>query len=149
MSCNLPTAQHRLEVGQGFCKLCFCGLQVGSTPQLQRLRLETSTGLSWIQCQTCTNCFQQPEDLPVFDPTASETYSAIGCDNTICSSDWGFGGGVTLSCVEVDDSNSTCGYSLTYVDGSSTSGTLALDSVGLDEIGNGKHVPGPHPVSMH
>lgn len=107
---------------------------MGSSGTEQKLKIDTSSGLSWIQCEPCTTCFEQSEDLSIFDPSTSDSYTAVACDNRICDTDYE-GGDVTYTCNESDDGSSTsCGYSFTYVDGSNTSGTISTDTIAVDSI---------------
>jgi hypothetical protein len=47
--------------------------------------VDTGSDLVWVQCLPCsapgTNCFYSPN--PYFDPSASSTYSAIPCTDTV------------------------------------------------------------------
>ncbi|KAJ6811660.1 putative protein ASPARTIC PROTEASE IN GUARD CELL 1 [Iris pallida] len=51
----------------------FSRVGIGSPARPLYLVLDTGSDVSWAQCQPCADCYQQSD--PVFDPSASSTYS--------------------------------------------------------------------------
>lgn len=98
--------------------------------------LDTGSDVSWIQCEPCSECYQQTD--PIFEPASSKTYAPITCDAPQCKS-------LDLS----ECRNGTCLYEVSYGDGSYTVGefatetvTLGSDSVESVAIGCGHHNEG-------
>ncbi|CAH9103558.1 unnamed protein product [Cuscuta europaea] len=83
-------------------------LQIGSPPQDVLMAVDTGSELSWMQCHQGS----------VFDPSSSTTYVPVQCNAPLCKS---------LEKQNCD--GGTCGYQLTYGDGSGTSGKLATETV--------------------
>uniref|UniRef100_A0A0E0BD73 Peptidase A1 domain-containing protein n=1 Tax=Oryza glumipatula TaxID=40148 RepID=A0A0E0BD73_9ORYZ len=57
---------------------------IGTPPQPVSGIVDLSGELIWTQCATCSGCFKQ--DMPLFDPTASNTYRAEPCGSPLCKS---------------------------------------------------------------
>ncbi|TVU12131.1 hypothetical protein EJB05_45758, partial [Eragrostis curvula] len=93
-------------------------LSVGTPPRPVALTLDTGSDLVWTQCAPCRDCFDQA--LPLLDPAASSTHSALPCDAPRCRAlpfaSCGGGGG-----------NRSCVYAYHYGDKSLTVGQLATD----------------------
>ncbi|PRQ37434.1 putative nepenthesin [Rosa chinensis] len=87
------------------------------------LVFDTGSYLTWTQCQPCAgSCYPQKE--PIFDPSASTSYTNISCNSTDC---------IQLRtttkfnrCVA-----DTCLYALEYGDSSYTIGLFATDKLTL------------------
>jgi hypothetical protein len=48
------------------------------------LVFDTGSDITWTQCQPCSkSCYQQKE--PIFNPSASNTYTNITCNSNLCS----------------------------------------------------------------
>ncbi|XP_074556576.1 aspartyl protease family protein At5g10770-like [Curcuma longa] len=91
----------------------------GSPPQAMSVIFDSGSDLSWIQCQPCPHlCYTQKE--PLFDPSNSSHYSLLPCDSSYCSSS-------STMC----DGFGHCGYTVSYGDGSQTSGLLSQDTLTL------------------
>ncbi|KAJ6364796.1 hypothetical protein OIU76_029714 [Salix suchowensis] len=104
----------------------FTRVGVGNPARQFYMVLDTGSDINWLQCQPCTDCYQQTD--PVFDPSASSTYAPVTCQSQQCSSlD-------TSSC-----RGGQCLYQVNYGDGSYTvvnrnsagSSTLDFNSVQL------------------
>ncbi|GJN01322.1 hypothetical protein PR202_ga18581 [Eleusine coracana subsp. coracana] len=93
---------------------------VGSPPTEQYLVIDSGSDVIWVQCRPCEQCFAQPD--PVFDPSASSSFSAVSCDSTICRNLLPAGSG---SCGDAG----SCRYEVSYGDGSYTGGVLALETL--------------------
>jgi hypothetical protein len=48
-------------------------LDLGTPSKTYSVIVDTGSDLTWIQCQPCTTCFQQPS--PMFDPTSSSCHN--------------------------------------------------------------------------
>ncbi|CAN1342839.1 Protein ASPARTIC PROTEASE IN GUARD CELL 1 [Linum perenne] len=46
--------------------------------------LDTGSDVNWLQCDPCADCYTQTD--PIFNPSASSTYSPVSCDSPLCSS---------------------------------------------------------------
>jgi hypothetical protein len=57
-------------------------LSLGTPPQKFFTVVDTGSDLTWVQCSPCILCFEQPN--PLFNPTASSTYSPTTCNNNLC-----------------------------------------------------------------
>ncbi|KAJ0985779.1 hypothetical protein J5N97_004135 [Dioscorea zingiberensis] len=82
--------------------------------------VDTGSDITWIQCQPCTDCYQQSD--PVFDPSTSSTYSALTCDSNPC-------GALDVSACR----NSSCLYQVSYGDGSYTVGDFATETLSFGD----------------
>ncbi|KAJ6811013.1 putative protein ASPARTIC PROTEASE IN GUARD CELL 1 [Iris pallida] len=96
----------------------FSRVGVGSPAQALYLVLDTGSDVSWVQCQPCADCYQQSD--PIFDPSASSSYSPLDCYSDACRS-------LDVSSCR----NATCLYQVSYGDGSYTVGDFATDTVTL------------------
>ncbi|CAN1342841.1 Protein ASPARTIC PROTEASE IN GUARD CELL 1 [Linum perenne] len=80
--------------------------------------LDTGSDVNWLQCDPCADCYTQTD--PIFNPSASSTYSPVSCDSPLCSS------------LELSSCRSTpqqCLYQVNYGDGSFTTGDFVTESV--------------------
>ncbi|XBI25744.1 hypothetical protein VPH35_050610 [Triticum aestivum] len=68
-------------------------------------------------CQPCKLCF--PQDTPVYDPTASSSFSPLTCSSNACLPVWSRG------CAP----SSLCGYRYAYGDGSHSAGVLGTETL--------------------
>ncbi|VFQ74812.1 unnamed protein product [Cuscuta campestris] len=90
------------------------------TPPVERFSaVDTGSDLTWIQCEPCRGiCF--PQDMPLFDPSMSSSYTRLPCDTPLCLGDGSY------SC---DTSTNLCRYDNGYMDASYTHGDLAYDTL--------------------
>lgn len=103
----------------------FVRVGVGSPPRDQYLVIDSGSDIVWVQCQPCTQCYQQAD--PVFDPADSATFAGIACGSTVCS--------------QLENAGcraGRCRYEVMYSDGSYTKGTFALETLtfGLTVVRN-------------
>ncbi|XP_059459294.1 aspartic proteinase CDR1-like [Corylus avellana] len=84
---------------------------------------DTGSDLIWLQCEPCTNCYNQTD--PLFDPVESKTYRNVSCSASECQSLRG------TSCNSLS-SSSSCKYSASYGDNSYSQGDLAFDTLTLE-----------------
>ena len=89
------------------------------TPPVKVLGIaDTGSDLTWLQCAPCTKCYKQKD--PIFNPAKSSTYKKVPCTARQCRT-------VSGHCVH----SNNCEYTLTYGDGSTSGGDLALDTITL------------------
>ncbi|XP_057870937.2 aspartic proteinase nepenthesin-1 [Cryptomeria japonica] len=108
--------EYLMEIGLGNPVVTFQGIA------------DTGSDLLWTQCKPCRSCFNQ--STPIFDPSKSSTYDAATCDDPLCSEL----GEIGSNC------NRNCGYTITYGDGSSSSGVLSYDTVTIGSGPSFKHI---------
>ncbi|KAK1374173.1 aspartic proteinase CDR1-like [Heracleum sosnowskyi] len=89
-------------------------IYVGTPPQDFLAVADTGSELTWIQCKPCIECYAQ--NTPIFDPKRSSTYKNQPCQSKVCQR--------PLVCGD----NNFCNYEVTYGDGSSSKGDIALES---------------------
>ncbi|OAY36165.1 protein ASPARTIC PROTEASE IN GUARD CELL 2 [Manihot esculenta] len=94
----------------------FVRIGVGSPPRDQYVVIDSGSDIVWVQCQPCTQCYNQTD--PVFDPADSASFTGVSCSSAVCD--------------RVDNSGchaGRCRYEVMYGDGSYTKGTLALETL--------------------
>ncbi|KAL9393417.1 hypothetical protein Peur_012702 [Populus x canadensis] len=96
----------------------FVRIGVGSPPRSQYMVIDSGSDIVWVQCKPCTQCYHQTD--PLFDPADSASFMGVSCSSAVCDQ------------VENAGCNSgRCRYEVSYGDGSSTKGTLALETLTL------------------
>lgn len=97
----------------------FSRIGVGSPQRDQLMVLDTGSDVSWIQCNPCSDCYQQAD--PIYTPASSSTFKLVGCQASLCQ--------------ELDVSgcsrNGSCMYQVSYGDGSYTLGNFATETLTL------------------
>lgn len=99
-------------------------LGLGTPKKDLSLIFDTGSDFTWTQCAPCTkSCYKQKE--PVFDPSASSTYSNVTCTSPLCSE--------VRAATSTDPgcSGSTCVYGIQYGDSSFSVGFFAKDTLSL------------------
>ncbi|XP_042513340.1 aspartyl protease family protein At5g10770-like [Macadamia integrifolia] len=87
------------------------------------LVFDTGSDLTWIQCQPCVGqCYSQQD--PIFNPSASSTYSNISCNSASCNQ-------LQSATGNSRPCGSTCIYQVQYGDGSYSVGYFAADTLTL------------------
>ncbi|CAK7349752.1 unnamed protein product [Dovyalis caffra] len=105
----------------------FARVGVGNPAKQFSMVLDTGSDINWLQCQPCTDCYQQTD--PIFNPTASSTYAPLTCESQQCSS------------LEMSSCRSgQCLYQVNYGDGSFTFGDFAAESVSFGNSGSVRNV---------
>lgn len=89
--------------------------------------VDTGSDLTWIQCQPCKLCYNQPE--PLFNPLLSPSYQSIPCNSSACKS-LQFATGFSGVCGS-GGSDTSCNYMVSYGDGSYTRGQLGKERLVL------------------
>ncbi|KAG0492771.1 hypothetical protein HPP92_006169 [Vanilla planifolia] len=94
----------------------FSQVGIGQPARSAYLVVDTGSDVTWIQCEPCSDCYQQ--SAPVFDPTSSASYSPLTCESQICKS-------LEVSACR----NYSCLYQVSYGDGSFTVGEFATETL--------------------
>ncbi|KAJ4812071.1 Eukaryotic aspartyl protease family protein [Rhynchospora pubera] len=104
----------------------FVKIGIGSPPVDQYMVVDTGSDVTWVQCEPCTNCYNQAD--PIFDPAGSASFTRISCGSVACG----------LLDQAGKCGSGQCQYEVTYEDGSYTKGTLALENLkfGSTEVEN-------------
>ncbi|XP_015077877.1 aspartyl protease family protein At5g10770-like [Solanum pennellii] len=87
--------------------------------------VDTGSDLTWIQCQPCRLCYNQPE--PLFNPSVSPTYRKVICNSSVCQTLQSATGNSGSCGNDLQD----CSYVVNYGDGSYTRGELGQDHLVL------------------
>uniref|UniRef100_A0A5B6YKV5 Peptidase A1 domain-containing protein n=1 Tax=Davidia involucrata TaxID=16924 RepID=A0A5B6YKV5_DAVIN len=105
----------------------FSRIGVGQPAKPFYMVLDTGSDISWLQCQPCSDCYQQSD--PIFNPSGSSSYNPLTCDSQQCSS------------LDVSACRSgKCLYQVSYGDGSYTVGDFATETVSFGNSGSVKNV---------
>ncbi|XP_016433769.1 aspartyl protease family protein At5g10770-like [Nicotiana tabacum] len=87
--------------------------------------VDTGSDLTWVQCQPCRLCYNQPE--PLFNPSVSPNYQSVACNSAACRSLQSATGNSGLCGNDLKK----CNYVVSYGDGSYTKGELGQDHLVL------------------
>ncbi|KAL4379829.1 hypothetical protein GQ457_02G016750 [Hibiscus cannabinus] len=101
----------------------FTRVGIGSPTEQFYMVLDTGSDVNWIQCEPCSECYQQYD--PIFDPSTSSSYSQVSCDSSQCS-----------SLQESACHDGKCFYQVRYGDGSYTVGDFVTETVSFGNSGN-------------
>ncbi|GLU20255.1 hypothetical protein SLE2022_364650 [Rubroshorea leprosula] len=105
----------------------FSRVGVGSPTKQFYMVLDTGSDINWIQCEPCSDCYQQSD--PIFNPSASSTYSPLSCQSQQCGS------------LDVSQCRSgRCLYQVSYGDGSYTVGDFVTETVSFGNSGDIKGI---------
>ncbi|CAO2146976.1 unnamed protein product [Urochloa humidicola] len=113
-SCGSDTRPTRLYSGQAEYLM---ELAIGTPPVPFVALIDTGSNLIWTQCKPCKLCFAQ--DTPIYDPTASSTFSLVNCSNSNCLPVW------SSNC----SATAPCGYQYYYGDGAYSAGVLGTEAL--------------------
>ncbi|KAJ7948466.1 aspartic proteinase nepenthesin-2-like [Quillaja saponaria] len=91
---------------------------IGSQGTLEFLLMDTGSGLTWVQCQPCRNCYPQVPQFPIYDSRTSNSYRKLPCSHPLCN-----GPSPLFQCV-----NNECIYSISYSGGAVTKGVASLET---------------------
>ncbi|XP_011080092.1 aspartyl protease family protein At5g10770-like [Sesamum indicum] len=115
---NLPVQSGR-SLGSGNY-IVTVGL--GTPTKTLSLIFDTGSDLTWTQCEPCArSCYQQQD--PIFNPSASASYSNISCNSPQCSQLSGATGN------KPGCSSTTCVYGIQYGDQSFSVGFFSKDKL--------------------
>ncbi|XP_047339528.1 aspartic proteinase CDR1-like [Impatiens glandulifera] len=104
-------------------------VEMGTPPVTLFLVVDTGSSINWAKCIPCTKCSNK--DRHIYNPKMSRTYRQISCKSPACRSldnDKALPCGISTNGSVVDKS---CPYFLVYGDGSSSKGSLAIETIGL------------------
>lgn len=100
----------------------FSRLGVGSPPKEFFMVIDTGSDVSWLQCQPCSDCYQQTD--PIYTPSSSSSFAHLTCNTRECST------------LEVSACRNTrCLYQVSYGDGSYTVGDFVTETVSFGSSG--------------
>ncbi|KAL5767230.1 hypothetical protein ACOSQ2_014013 [Xanthoceras sorbifolium] len=126
-SVDLPMGGNGLPSETG---LYFAKIGLGTPSKDYYVQVDTGSDILWVNCAGCSKCPAKSDlgiDLTLFDPAKSETSGEVGCNDEYCISTYD---GELPGC----KSGIRCQYSVTYGDGSSTSGYFVKDNVQLEQV---------------
>ncbi|XP_010916474.1 protein ASPARTIC PROTEASE IN GUARD CELL 1 [Elaeis guineensis] len=105
----------------------FSRVGIGNPPKPLYMVLDTGSDVTWVQCQPCADCYEQSD--PIFDPSASSSYSPLPCDSPRCRA-------LDISACRNSSGGaegSSCLYQVSYGDGSYTVGDFGTETVTLGD----------------
>ncbi|KAJ1409296.1 Xylanase inhibitor, C-terminal [Sesbania bispinosa] len=118
--------------------LYFTKLGLGSPPKDYYVQVDTGSDILWVNCIECSRCPSKSNlgiDLTLYNPKDSKTSELISCDHQFCSTT--YDGPIPGCKAEIP-----CPYSITYGDGSATSGYYVKDSLTFNRVtGNRQTAP--------
>ncbi|KAI6675755.1 hypothetical protein NL676_003661 [Syzygium grande] len=100
----------------------FSRIGVGTPAKQFYMVLDTGSDVNWLQCEPCTDCYQQAD--PVFNPSSSSSYMALTCESPQC-------GSLEVSACRTGK----CLYQVSYGDGSFTVGDFVTETVSFGGSG--------------
>ncbi|KAF3437881.1 hypothetical protein FNV43_RR20637 [Rhamnella rubrinervis] len=101
----------------------FSRIGVGNPAKLFSMVLDTGSDINWLQCEPCSDCYQQAD--PVFNPSSSTTYKPLACESQQCGK------------LEVSGCRGgKCIYQVSYGDGSYTVGDFVTETVSFGNSGS-------------
>jgi hypothetical protein len=92
-------------------------LAIGTPPVAFIALADTGSDLTWTQCQPCKLCF--PQDTPIYDTSASSSFSPVACSSATCLPIW------SRNC----SSSPVCRYRYAYGDGAYSTGILGTETI--------------------
>lgn len=101
----------------------FSRIGVGTPAKQFYMVLDTGSDVNWLQCQPCTDCYQQTD--PMFNPSSSSSYTALTCESPQC-------GSLEVSACRTGK----CLYQVSYGDGSFTVGDFVTETVSFGDSGS-------------
>ncbi|GAQ78166.1 Eukaryotic aspartyl protease family protein [Klebsormidium nitens] len=102
----------------------FAEIALGTPPQRFQMIVDTGSAIMYVPAKECVSCGRGHESPP-YDHGASSTYSLLLCSAATCA------GSTPATCPSPD---SPCLYQQHYSEGSSTSGTVAIDVLWLPGV---------------
>ncbi|KAK9996427.1 hypothetical protein SO802_021113 [Lithocarpus litseifolius] len=101
----------------------FSRIGVGKPSKPFYMVLDTGSDVNWLQCQPCSDCYQQSD--PIFNPSSSTSYNPLSCASSQCA----------LLDVSACRSNK-CLYQVSYGDGSFTVGDFVTETLSFGNSGS-------------
>ncbi|XP_023000890.1 protein ASPARTIC PROTEASE IN GUARD CELL 1-like [Cucurbita maxima] len=100
----------------------FSRIGVGQPAKPFYMVLDTGSDINWLQCQPCTDCYQQTD--PIFDPRTSSSFASLACESPQCQA------------LETSGCRAAkCLYQVAYGDGSFTVGEFVTESLSFGNSG--------------
>ncbi|CAL5206836.1 unnamed protein product [Lathyrus oleraceus] len=115
--------------------LYYTKLGLGSPKKDYYVQVDTGSDVLWVNCIECSRCPRKSDigmDLTLYDPNGSDTSESIACDHEFCSSTYD---GPIPGC----KAETPCPYSITYGDGSATTGYYVKDYLTFDSVNGNLH----------
>nr|AJA74402.1 aspartic protease [Cicer arietinum] len=115
--------------------LYYTKIGLGSPAKDFYVQVDTGSDILWVNCVGCTACPKKSGlgmDLTLYDPNDSNTSNVVSCDDDFCTSTYD---GPISGCKQ----DMSCPYSITYGDGSTTSGSYVKDSLTFDRVNGNLH----------
>ncbi|XP_061342572.1 aspartic proteinase 36-like [Gastrolobium bilobum] len=110
--------------------LYFTKLGLGSPAKDYYVQVDTGSDILWVNCVECLKCPKKTDlgiDLILYDPKGSKTSEFVSCEQDFCSSTYD---GPIPGC----KSENPCPYSITYGDGSATTGYYVKDYLTFNRV---------------
>ncbi|CAI9270628.1 unnamed protein product [Lactuca saligna] len=101
----------------------FARVGLGTPVQSYYMVIDTGSDINWLQCQPCSDCYQQTD--PIYNPSASTSYGTLACGSQECSS-------LEITACR----NDVCLYQVSYGDGSFTVGDFVTETVTFGKSGS-------------
>ncbi|XP_047157715.1 aspartic proteinase 36-like [Vigna umbellata] len=123
--------------------LYYTKLGLGSPPKDYYVQVDTGSDILWVNCVECSRCPRKSDlgiELTLYDPKSSETAELVSCEQDFCAAAYD---GPMPGC----KSEIPCPYSITYGDGSATSGYYVQDYLTYNRV-NGNLLTTPQNSSI-
>ncbi|XP_020219139.1 aspartic proteinase-like protein 2 [Cajanus cajan] len=110
--------------------LYYTKVGLGSPPKDFYVQVDTGSDTLWVNCAGCTSCPKKSGlgmDLTLYDRKDSKTSKLVSCDDDFCTTTYD---GPISGCTK----DMSCPYSITYGDGSTTTGSYVEDYLTFDKV---------------
>ncbi|XP_052152133.1 aspartic proteinase 36-like [Oryza glaberrima] len=125
--------------------LYYTEIGIGTPTKRYYVQVDTGSDILWVNCISCDRCPRKSGlglELTLYDPKDSSTGSKVSCDQGFCAATYG---GLLPGCT----TSLPCEYSVTYGDGSSTTGYFVSDLLQFDQVsGDGRTRPANSTVTF-
>uniref|UniRef100_A0A0E0GZ88 Peptidase A1 domain-containing protein n=1 Tax=Oryza nivara TaxID=4536 RepID=A0A0E0GZ88_ORYNI len=125
--------------------LYYTEIGIGTPTKRYYVQVDTGSDILWVNCISCDRCPRKSGlglELTLYDPKDSSTGSKVSCDQGFCAATYG---GLLPGCT----TSLPCEYSVTYGDGSSTTGYFVSDLLQFDQVsGDGQTRPANSTVTF-
>ncbi|KAK4282987.1 hypothetical protein QN277_014291 [Acacia crassicarpa] len=115
--------------------LYYTKLGLGSPPKDYYVQVDTGSDILWVNCVDCVRCPRKSDlgiELTLYDPKGSKTSDLVSCAEDFCSDTYD---GPIAGCKP----DVACPYSVTYGDGSSTTGYFVKDYLTFNQVNGNLH----------
>ncbi|KAK9749533.1 hypothetical protein RND81_02G132500 [Saponaria officinalis] len=96
---------------------------IGTSPRYMNVILDTGGQVNWVQCLPCQKCYSQVDQI--FDPTQSTSFGTFTCRSKVCR---------RLPESKCIRRTKTCGYQVTYEDGSFSNGEYGRETMTFEGV---------------